>query len=106
MKSYIIVIIILFLGFNSALSNDRFIKNVTGKKSNFDLSTFKNLKKDMSFEEVYALVGWPTRHAGFGIAYYVYELENGESVWISWLNGKTAWAFVQKPGNNKEVLFE
>lgn len=82
------------------------INNVTGKICSVDISTFKKLEKNMSEQEVYSLIGLPSRHAGFGIAYDVYDLANDTSVWIAWQKEKTAWAFIQKPNAEKEVIFE
>ena len=38
----------------------------------------------------------PSRHAGSGIAYDVYDLPNNTSIHIAWIKGKTAWAFIRK----------
>ncbi len=81
-------------------------ENVTGKICLFDAAVFNKLKKGMSTEEVFLLVGKPTRHAGSGIPYDIYQLENDISVWIAWLEGKTAWAFFKKSNGEKETIFE
>ena len=80
--------------------------NTTDKICSVDISTFNKLKKDMSQQEVYSIVGLPSRHAGFGIAYDVYDLPNDTSVWIAWQKDKTAWAFIKRPDSEKEFIFE
>ncbi len=81
-------------------------ENVTNKFCAVDIKEFEKLKKNMSKQEVYALVGFPTRHCGSGIAYDVYEFKKDTSVWIAWLKNKTAWAFIRSSSNPKKIIFE
>ncbi len=101
-----ITICILVLCWNSQPYAEDKSEKVIGKICLFDASVFKELKKGMSTEEVFLLVGEPTRHAGSGISYDVYQLENEKSVWIAWLEGKTAWAFFKRSNGEKETIFE
>ncbi|MFH2045041.1 MAG: hypothetical protein ABIK92_07830 [Pseudomonadota bacterium] len=107
MKLVIIFAICIFvLCWHSQPYDENSSELVSGKPCSIDASVFKKLKKGMSTQEVFLLVGKPTRHAGSGIAYDVYQLNNETSVWIAWLKGKTTWAFFRKLNGEKEMIFE
>jgi hypothetical protein len=66
---------------------------IAGVASPLRIADFKSVERGMEEAEVYRLVGKPTRHAGSGIAYDVYDLADGSSVWIAWERGEVSWLF-------------
>ena len=74
--------------------------------SHLKLNAFRALKPGMRRLEVLRLVGKPTCLSGSGIAYDVYHLEGGSSVWIAYSEDAARWAFVESSGSSREVLFD
>lgn len=85
---------------------DNYKNLVTSKISLTKDSIFKELKRGMTQKTVYRLVGIPSRHEGSGIAYDVDDLNGNKSVWVAWLKGKAAWAFIRNHDNSKTVIFK
>ena len=74
--------------------------------SHLKLNAFRALKPGMRRSEVIRLVGEPTCLSGSGIAYDVYHLEGGSSVWIAYSGDATRWAFFESATSSREVLFD
>lgn len=68
-----------------------FDSTVAERPSLFSLDAFKALKIGMNENQVYSRAGLPTGHWGSGVAYDNYELADGFSVHVAWLQGRVGW---------------
>ena len=74
------------------------------KRSSSSLAEFKAVKVGMTEVEVGRIVGKPTRLAGSGIAYDVYDLLDGSSVWIALQKGQVSWLLHQDKEGRRAPL--
>ena len=93
MRILIVLICVITFGYQK--------NELNGADKKSELSTDKLLKfykiqKNMTSKEIFAIIGRkPSYVAGSGISYDVYVISADVSVWIAWVKGKTAWAFVK-----------
>jgi len=98
----VIVLLICLLAMGGCVSGP--VPALPAVHAPLSLQDCEAVRIGMTEVEVYGLIGRPNHNAGSGIAYDIYDLPDGSSVWMAWQAGRVSWLFRQDSGGIRKPL--